>query len=205
VMGSSHLVHGVTSGSWLATAAAVAGLPPSLAVLGVAVAAYGALLPDLDHPRSMATWSAPPVTVALSWLLCLAVEHRGPTHRVEAAPVAAALVAFPAALLPDPLGGFTALWWWAALTVGWLTHVWGDARTLSGVPWSGRPRRVHVFGWQVAATWHGRLRVGRAFRTGSRREQRLARRVYRPAAGVSLALLLLVLSATGEAVATVAP
>jgi membrane-bound metal-dependent hydrolase YbcI (DUF457 family) len=193
MMGRTHLTTGLTSGAWLATAGAVAGLPPALVVLAVPLAAWSALLPDLDHGRSTATLSVPPVTVPVSWVLRRFVDHRGPTHTPRAAPVFGAAVALPSWWIPGALGGWSALWWFLVVTLGCLTHVWGDARTLSGVPWRGPWRKVEVAGWKVASVSAGRLRIGRPFRTGSEYEEWRLHRVYLPAAVVSIGLGALVL------------
>jgi hypothetical protein len=81
--------------------------------------------------------------------------------------------------LPGPLGGWVALLWWVAIAAGWATHLWGDARTLSGIPLAGG----------------GRLRIGRVFRTGSAQEDYLASRRYGPAAYLAWALVLALLVA----------
>jgi membrane-bound metal-dependent hydrolase YbcI (DUF457 family) len=186
MMGRSHITTGVTTGAWLASAGAVAGVPAPLLVIGVILSAYSAILPDLDHHRSTATLSMGPVTMIVSWVLRQFVDHRGPTHTPRAAPVFGAVVAGPMALLPAPLGGWSALWWFAVVTLGCLTHVWGDARTLSGTPWRGRWRSVSVLGYEVAQTNGGRLRIGRVFRTGSEYEEWRLRVVYVPAMVVAV-------------------
>lgn len=179
MIGRSHLVTGATAGAWFAAAGSLAGVPDHLAVLAVGVVAYSALLPDLDHPRSTATYSLGPVTIALSWLLRWFVEHRGATHTLQGAFASGVLAGAGAAFLPGGLGGWVALLWGAAVTVGCLTHIWADARTVSGVP---HPRG------------RGKLRIGRPFRTGSKRELWLLRRVYTPCAAASGAAALLVVA-----------
>lgn len=193
-MGRTHMTTGATAGAWLAAVGSVAGVPPALVVLGVPVAAYAAILPDLDHGRSTVTYSLGPVTIVISWVLRQFVDHRGPTHTRTGAACMAAGVAGPTTLLPAPLGGWSALWWLLVVFLGCLTHVWGDARTLSGVPFPGPRRSLRVFGWEVATVdQRGRLRVGHPFRTGSEHEEWRLRRVYLPAAVVSVMASALVL------------
>lgn len=85
----------------------------------------------------------------LEWLAKMArqpVPHRGPTHWLAAWLIGLAV----AALLPDPAGGLVAAFAW-----GGLSHVLGDALTVSGVPFSPlSERRFHLLG--------GRLRTGGA-------------------------------------------
>jgi membrane-bound metal-dependent hydrolase YbcI (DUF457 family) len=181
MMARTHFVTGCTAGAAVGSAALAVGVPPTHAVVAVGVTAYAALLPDLDHPRATVTYSIGPVTMLLSWLLRLFVEHRGATHRPERAPWWALPVALPTVWAPGVLGGWSALLWWVAVTVGWLTHLWGDARTLSGIPWSG----PWVRRWW-GRTNGGRLRIGQVFRTGSPREDYLLRRRYGPAAALAL-------------------
>jgi membrane-bound metal-dependent hydrolase YbcI (DUF457 family) len=189
MMGQTHMTTGVTAGAWLAAAGSVAGVPPVLVVLGVPLAAYAAILPDLDHPRSTATYSLGPLTIVISWILRQFVDHRGPTHTRTGAAVTAAAVAGPTTLLPAPLGGWSALWWFLVVLLGCLTHVWGDARTLSGVPWTGGPRSIRLLGREVASVdRRGRLRIGRVFRTGSDYEDWRLHRMYLPAAVVAVSV-----------------
>ena len=195
MMGRTHMTTGLTAGSWLAAVGAVAGVPAALVAFAVPLCAWAALLPDLDHGRSTATLSVPPVTIPVSWVLRRFVDHRGPTHTLRAAPAFGAVVALPTAWIPGPLGGWSALWWFLVVTLGCVTHIFGDARTLSGTPWRGRWRRVEVLGRVVYRTNGGRLRIGQVFRTGSEYEEWRLHRVYLPAAVVSMVVAAVVLRA----------
>jgi membrane-bound metal-dependent hydrolase YbcI (DUF457 family) len=197
MMGRSHLTHGAAVGAWYGSAAAAVGVPDELAVLAVALTAYSALWPDLDHPRSLATYSLGPVTIAVSWVLRLFFDHRQETHAPRAALAFAAPVALGLAFAPAPVGGWSAFLWFGAVAAGILTHIWGDARTLSGTPWRGRWVRWEPMGWPVARTNGGRLRLGRVFRTGSDWEVRLRHLVYQPVAVASLVGAFLVVGGTG--------
>lgn len=178
-MGATHALTGVTAGAVLSAVVSTIGLAPdAVALLVIPLAAYAALLPDLDHPRSTVTYSVGPVTIVASWILRRFVEHRGPTHDVRAAPVAFGLPPGLGALAVPAL----APWCWLvglAVAVGVVVHIWGDARTPQGVPWKGR-----------------RATIGRTFRTGSRREVQLRASVYRPAALVAVAGAVLAAGAT---------
>lgn len=189
MMGGTHLCTGFTVGAWTVAAASAVGIPAPVALLAGPLVAYSALLPDLDHPRSTATYSLGPLTVALSWVLCLFVDHRGPTHTPRGAAVFATVAAVGLVWLPAPVGGWSVLLWWVAVFLGCLTHVWGDARTTSGVPWGGHPWRAGM-GWRVAA---GRLRVGRTFDTGSAHELWRLKMIYAPVAVASWVLALWIL------------
>lgn len=223
-MARSHLTTGVTTGAVFAAAVSTAGTPDLVAILTVPVVAYSAVTPDIDHPNSFITYSLGPITITISWILRGAplawfrtigfgrwrrdigfgfhllpwrCPHRGPTHRAEFAPwVFGLLVATTTwAVLPPILGD-----WWlvfgAAAALGVLTHIWGDARTRSGVPLGG----------------NGHFTIGRTFITGSTRadandawrlrlittlewawyvrhnEEVLLRTIYRPTMFVALAL-----------------
>lgn len=187
MMATSHATTGASVGAWLATAGTLVGVPAELAVLTVPVVAYAALLPDLDHPRATATRSLGPLTMAVSWVLRRFVEHRGATHDLRAAPVAAVAVAAPTAFAPGLLGGWAALWWLVAVWAGWTAHIWADARTLSGTPWAGRRMTGRFY-----RTTGGRLRIGRSFRTGSAQEEWRLRMIYLPVMVVSFVALALV-------------
>lgn len=123
MMAASHVVVGAAA--W-AGVAVVAGLPPA-EPQALAAAALGALLPDIDHPRSWAGRRMRAISVPLSML----VGHRGVTHSLLAVAGALAVLAL--------LGtGFAA----APVAVGYLSHLAADALTPSGVPllWPSRRR-----------------------------------------------------------------
>lgn len=179
MMARSHLTTGVTAGAVFAAAVSTAGTPDLITILAVPVVAYSAAVPDIDHPSSFITYSLGPVTILISWVLRGApigwwtqfgygpwkrdigfdghllpwrCPHRGPTHRAESAPwIFGTLVAFTTwAVLPPLLAD----WWFiygAAAALGVLTHIWGDARTRSGVPFGGSDH----------------FTIGRTFLTGS--------------------------------------
>lgn len=77
MMGRTHALSGVVA--YLAAAAAVPTWHTSLGelVLGTAVAAGAAMLPDLDHPQSRIARAAGPV----SWVVAVVVARLGGGHR----------------------------------------------------------------------------------------------------------------------------
>lgn len=168
MMGTTHTVTGVTAGSLAAVPLVLLGVDHT-AVLGfVAVWATTSVLPDIDHKHGRPTKWLGPITGLLSWIIRLFVDHREQTHTRTAALIFGAVVGAATFAVSD-------YWWlWALATVGGcLTHLWGDARTKSGIPWNGR-----------------RKRVGKTFRTGSSHETRLRVWVYSPAAVLSVMVLL---------------
>jgi membrane-bound metal-dependent hydrolase YbcI (DUF457 family) len=172
MIGKSHLTTGVTAAVWTAYALP---LPDHIAVMTALVGSFAALAPDIDHMHSRASHSTPDARY-VSWLVRLFVTHRGPTHDLRYAPAAfGGLAAFGSSFLPPPLGGY----WWAwgvAVAVGVCTHIWGDSRTHSGVPWGGHRLRC-------GRLFHlGVDRRMNTFHTGSDRELFLLRVVYRPVA-----------------------
>lgn len=118
MMGVTHALGGALVG--LATGGAGGALAGTL----------GALLPDVDHPRSIIGRRAGIIGGAVR----LVVGHRGALHSGLA--VVGALVAGWA------LGG----WWWPA-SLGYASHVALDMLTSSGVPllWPAR-QRVRLIG-----------------------------------------------------------
>lgn len=181
MMARSHLTTGVTAGAVFAAAASTAGTPDLVAILAVPVVAYSAVVPDIDHPSSFITYSLGPVTITISWLLRGAplgwfstigygpwkrdvgfgvhllpwrCPHRGPTHRAEFAPWVFGLLVAALAwwFLPPVLSDHWYVFGGAA-SLGVLTHIWGDARTRSGVPFGGSNHYT----------------IGRTFLTGSTR------------------------------------
>jgi membrane-bound metal-dependent hydrolase YbcI (DUF457 family) len=188
MMGSTHLTTGVVPAAWTAVALAAVGAPPLICILVIPAGAYATLLPDLDHPHATATWSVPPISNLLSWvirgapydfaipivgtefagrLLPWTVRHRYETHTEIGAILFGLAFGLPLWLLPDPLGSY----WWAfaiAIAVGCFTHMWGDMRTTGGLPRSGKRR--------------GRRTIGRTFEVGSEHEYWLRDVIYRPCA-----------------------
>lgn len=123
----SHVIVGWAA--WSGTAA-VLGLPgddPTAAAL----AAAGALLPDIDHPKSWAGRRLRIVSVPLSML----VGHRGVTHSL------AAVFACMLLLNGDGWG-----WWAVPLVTGYLSHLLADACTPAGVPLFWPVRRCYGLG-----------------------------------------------------------
>lgn len=122
--GGTHALAGVTL-------AVIVFVPaPPLVLLGAAIAGgVGALLPDLDHPQSTISRRV--------WLagasLRLVVSHRGALHSLLAMAAAMLLASFA----PQ---GFTPIALSAA--VGYCSHIFLDALTVSGVPllWPRRDR-----------------------------------------------------------------
>ncbi|HSV28266.1 MAG TPA: metal-dependent hydrolase [Candidatus Omnitrophota bacterium] len=123
MMAGSHVVMGAAL--W-AVSAKLAGAPPA-EPQALAAAAFGALLPDIDHPQSWAGRKMRVVSVPLA----LVVGHRGITHSALA--VAGCL----AVLVVMGMG-----WVAAPVVLGYLSHLLADGLTPSGVPllWPSRRR-----------------------------------------------------------------
>jgi membrane-bound metal-dependent hydrolase YbcI (DUF457 family) len=200
MLGKTHLVTGVTSASWMSVLVAATGAPPAVVLGSAVVGAYSALIPDLDQSQSMASWSLPPISNFVSWVirgcpwrffrwggwllplwLTISSGHRRETHSEEFAGAAGVLVAL--ALLP-----FT--WWsWAfgvQVATGCITHMWGDSRTTSGLRCRG-------------GAPSDRRHIGRTiFKTGSDYELWLRYTRYQPIAIVSvIAALIFIAMITG--------
>jgi len=193
MMGRTHLTTGVTAGALFA---AVMPVDPLARAAFIAVTAYATLLPDFDHqdakivhmlgmPGSLISWTIRGWPIDWYWriwrwtiidvqtnLLPWDIDHRGVTHDPSKGPaVFAVVLGVPTFFLP---GWFGWHWWlWTlAVFVGCLTHLWGDARTLSGIPVGG-------------GRWWAR---GEPFRTGSEDEAAYFEWYYRPAAIASCAI-----------------
>ncbi len=123
----SHVLVGL--GAWV-VAARLGGTAPD-ALPGLAAAAAGALLPDIDHPSS---WLGRRVWV-VSKPLSRLIGHRGLTHSLLA--VAGGLMLLDALRPGRMLAGLV-----EPLAVGYLSHLAMDALTPAGVPllWPWRQR-----------------------------------------------------------------
>lgn len=193
MMGATHQTTGVTAGSLAAVPLALFGVPDGALLVFVVIWIAASTLPDIDHPHGQPTrkmiggraihWAIRGMPVSVLWwkfrLSPFDVGHRkaGGTHTRKAGVIVGFAVAIVVALVPGWIGDW--FWLWGlAIIGGWFTHLWGDSRTKSGIPW-GKDGK-------------GRLRTGRTFRAGSRKEKRLLRWVYNPAAAASVALLMFV-------------
>jgi len=115
----THLAAGLCTGFLIA---AKAGGDISLVVLASAV---GALLPDIDQPRSYIGRKVP-----VSYGAYLIAGHRGLFHSLAGA-VGVALVALVALQKWTPAYSFL----WLSLAAGYLSHLVLDTLNPSGVPW----------------------------------------------------------------------
>lgn len=122
MMAGSHVVVGMATVTALG---AVAGIHPD--ALMWTGAAFGALLPDIDHPGS---WIGRRVWV-ISVPISATFGHRGITHSLFAVAACIAWAAF------HRLSGF-----WVPVALGYLSHLGTDALTPAGVPLLWPNRRV---------------------------------------------------------------
>jgi len=128
MMKRSHALIGGAAGVAVAHATGA-----SMLAAGI-VAAFAALLPDLDHPHSVVGRLLP------RWWHRLTPGHRGPTHSlVWCAGLAVVADLANSAVTGEPAGLRRAL----ALLAGALSHVLADGLTVAGVPlwWPFRRRR----------------------------------------------------------------
>ena len=123
MLARSHVVVGIAS--WV-VAAPLLHLPPA-GLGGTALAVFGALLPDIDHPQSWVGRRTRPVSTALA----ASLGHRGVTHS------ALAVVLLVMLLLHGGLRHASV----AALAVGYLSHLAADMLTPRGLrlAWPLRP------------------------------------------------------------------
>ena len=119
MMVGSHVV--VAASAWIL--AQRAGLAAPLGPEGVAAAALGALLPDIDHPSSWIGRRLWPISKPLS----MVIGHRGLTHSLLAVMAGLAVL-----VLMEPGRGLARLA--EPLALGYLSHLAADALTPSGVP-----------------------------------------------------------------------
>lgn len=196
MMGTTHITTGVSAAAWATVPLAALGVQPLVLMLSIPVGAYAALVPDWDHHGSRITWSLPPLSNLVSWTLrggplylevpvfhYLLVDvrifpwyfgHRRGLHTEEAALVFGLVLGAPFYFLPAPLGGFLGAGVFSGqITVGCLTHLWGDMRTVGGLRKRGGAPR-------------DRRTIGNTFEVGSPYEYYLRDRIYRPFAIASV-------------------
>lgn len=111
------------------------------------------------------------------------VVHRYQTHTAPAAILFGLVLTAPLWWLPPPIGPY----WWAigvAVTLGCVTHMWGDMRTTGGLPRRGGGRRT----------------IGKTFDVGSPHEHWLRNVIYTPTASVAVVAALLAIPRLAPAV-----
>ncbi|NJE76445.1 metal-dependent hydrolase [Thermococcus sp. ES12] len=96
-----------------------------MGLINIGMAALGALMPDIDHPKSYISTKLPGGTVMPRF-----VEHRGATHTIEAAFLITALVGGLAYWITD------SYWPGIAFFIGYISHLFADTLTVSGIKWS---------------------------------------------------------------------
>jgi inner membrane protein len=127
MMMPTHLAAGLFSG---AGAVAWLQVPPVPTVWLLLGALIGALLPDIDHPKSWLGRRLPLLSLPLSAIF----GHRGITHSLLA-------VVGVVWALQQALTQWNAIhhghWHWVGVgvAVGYLSHLLGDFATHGGVPW----------------------------------------------------------------------
>ncbi|MBF0305482.1 MAG: metal-dependent hydrolase [Alphaproteobacteria bacterium] len=115
MMAGSHVVLGAAAWHVAALALSIPADDP----LMLGAAGLGALLPDIDHPKSWAGRKLGP----LSMLIAGVFGHRGVTHSLLAVLICLGLLVW---------GGLGAMA--MPVVVGYLSHLAGDGLTISGVP-----------------------------------------------------------------------
>lgn len=122
MLATTHLVFGGITAAALGKTGLVALDPITLAA-----GAFGALLPDIDHPGSAVGRRVWPVSMLISGLF----GHRGITHSLFAVAALLGAAAFYLSALPG---------WAIAMAAGYLSHLAADWLTPSGIPllWPNR-------------------------------------------------------------------
>ncbi|MBO8174225.1 MAG: metal-dependent hydrolase [Thermococcus sp.] len=99
--------------------------------LYVGIAAFGALLPDVDHPKSYISMKLPFSNVVSSIIL-EHTKHRGVTHTIEAGVIISIITGIIISYFFGLSLGMSVIF----LFVGYTSHLFADSLTVSGVRWS---------------------------------------------------------------------
>lgn len=138
--------HVVTTATIVGAATFAIGLPPTVALTSTGVAAFGAILPDIDHPKSKASKMFPRIGK-----LFQRGGHRTYTHTIWAILFLLTLTLFtPSFLQPIML----------ALTVGYFLHIAEDALSMKGVNWLHPFKKRSAYYVRKKKLFHIRYRVG---------------------------------------------
>lgn len=144
MLGRSHLVSGVMAGLAIC---AVAPVPGGLVPVVVGVAAYSALVPDVDHPAAPVARVLGPVSWGLCWTVrnlsahLTGTAHRGLSHSVV---FALAWGVFVGGLFGVWTPAPVAVWIGAGAALGCFTHILGDVLTVTGCKYVLWPSPVQV-------------------------------------------------------------
>lgn len=162
MMAKTHMIFGAATWVTVGMAADATGVSGAAGfALGTTpIAAFGALLPDVDHPESSFGRRVSIISIPLSAML----GHRGFTHSLAAVGVFSALLAWSAVNAGGgDMTAALAIFIVAPLSVGYLSHLLGDALTVSGVPLMWPKRRLYK--WPLFRTGSARESVFRALLT----------------------------------------
>lgn len=128
------------------------GTDAPIEVHGSMAAAIGGLLPDLDHPESVLGRRLKLLSLPLS-ALC---GHRGTTHSLIAViallGALSGLATFPAGQHLDSVI--------APLIIGYLSHLFGDSLTPSGIPLFWPAKKTYSFNLFKTKSWQETAVVG---------------------------------------------
>jgi len=122
MLATTHLIFGGIAAAVLGKTGLV-----DLNPITLAAGAFGALLPDIDHPSSTIGRRVWPVSLLISGVF----GHRGITHSLFAVAAILGGAAFYQSSMPD---------WIIAMATGYLSHLAADWLTPSGIPllWPNR-------------------------------------------------------------------
>ncbi len=121
MLAPGHIAVGLTT-YW--AACQLAGYQPTPELFSAA--AFGALLPDIDHPSSRVGRMFPHISKPLARVF----GHRGFTHSLLAIAALVAVLAYTARFHAASLPAATA----AAVSMGYLSHLLADYLTIRGIP-----------------------------------------------------------------------
>ena len=125
----THLLAGILCGELICSAAGFSQAELRLSAWAVASAAFGAILPDIDHTGSKVS-TLNRSTKNSSWMLGRIFHHRGPIH--SPAFLALLLLAF---WLCGALNSGSRILIAEAFSAGWLSHLVLDTFNSRGILW----------------------------------------------------------------------
>ena len=136
--------------SWWWTFCLITG--SSVTGYGTLIAGIGGLLPDLDHPQSVLGRRLWFISLPLSAL----VGHRGFTHSL----IAVVIMLITLVMFTSVADYAFLSWMIAPLCVGYLSHIFGDFLTPSGVPLFYPKRKNFTLNIFKTGDWRETVIVG---------------------------------------------
>lgn len=152
MLGRTHLSAGILTGEIVVLASGKT--DTTSAIILIATAAVGSLLPDIDHPQSMLS-SSNRISQNVSESISAVTQHRGFTHTLAFI----ALILFGLFLLINPYTAYTNTVL-VGILAGFLSHMVLDTLNEKGIMWFWplSAHHIHIMKIRTGSRWESFVR-----------------------------------------------